>query len=127
MTPLLQNLKSIKHKKSCEQPYKVVPVDGKGMGLVATKKIKRGERIIVEKPVLQTGSLVQQFQKLSMRQQCDLMSRVSESRGEESMQYQDQNTGPELSYDDYHQLSELFKTSGSEMRHPVQDCCWKSR
>ena len=100
------------HKKSCEQPYKVVPVDGKGMGLVATKKIKRGERIIVEKPVLQTGSLVQQFQKLSVRQQCDLMSRVSESRGEESVQYQDQNTGPELSYDDYHQLSELFKTNG---------------
>lgn len=33
-------------------PYRIAPIPGKGLGLVATRKICRGELVVEEKPVL---------------------------------------------------------------------------
>ena len=41
-----------KHKKDCSKPYKAVNLEGKGVGLLATKNIKQGELIIREKAVV---------------------------------------------------------------------------
>ena len=40
-----------KHKKNCK-PYKVIKLEGKGLGLLASKNIKQGELIIKEKAVM---------------------------------------------------------------------------
>ena len=37
---------------SSEAPYKIVPIEGKGHGLVATRALHRGELILQEQPVL---------------------------------------------------------------------------
>ena len=39
------------HKKNCK-PYKAVNLEGKGIGLLATRNIKQGELIIREKAVV---------------------------------------------------------------------------
>lgn len=38
--------------RRCDSPYKICPVEGKGLGMTATKDIKKGELIVVERPVL---------------------------------------------------------------------------
>lgn len=37
---------------SSEQLYKIVPVEGKGLGMIAAKYIKKGTRILAEKPLI---------------------------------------------------------------------------
>ena len=39
------------HKPRC-QPWKIVSVEGKGKGVIATRKIKKGDVVMMEKPVL---------------------------------------------------------------------------
>lgn len=38
--------------KSVELPYRIAPIPGKGLGLIATRKIFRGDLIVEERPVL---------------------------------------------------------------------------
>ena len=56
------------HKIACK-PYKVGPVPGKGLGLLATRTIKLGELIMRERPTLikqqNHPSLLEQFSKLN--------------------------------------------------------------
>ncbi|CAK9105348.1 unnamed protein product [Durusdinium trenchii] len=63
-------------------PYQIAPIPGKGLGLVATRKICRGELIVQEKPVLTaSGGLVgfalkqlqTQFDQLSSSVQDEIM------------------------------------------------------
>lgn len=35
-------------------PYRICPVDGKGLGMLATKKFSRGEQVFSEKPLIRT-------------------------------------------------------------------------
>jgi len=40
------------HKSVCKPPYKVLPISGKGFGMVASRPLKQGERILAEAPLL---------------------------------------------------------------------------
>ena len=64
------------HKIACK-PYKVGPVPGKGLGLLATRTIKPGELIMRERPTLikqqNHPSLLEQFSKLNKQVQDEIL------------------------------------------------------
>ena len=64
------------HKSACK-PYKVGPVAGKGLGLLATRTIKLGEIIMREKPTLvkqpNYPSLLEQFSRLDKAVQEEIL------------------------------------------------------
>ena len=72
------------HRKVC-RPFRVEKVPGKGLGMVAIRTVKAGERILAEQPVLVRSlskreaesqpSLMDQFQGLSQ----DIQAKVSRS------------------------------------------------
>ena len=64
------------HKIACK-PYKISPVPGKGLGLLATRTLKLGELIMRERPTLikqqNHPSLLEQFSKLNKPIQDDIL------------------------------------------------------
>ena len=76
------------HRNDC-RPFKLSAVPGKGLGLVAARNIKQGERIIREKPILvkmksdqkNSSSLLDQFTNLSKNRQEELLELHHEATG----------------------------------------------